>query len=198
VKRLLYVAVLVGVVGSATAQLGDPENPGSLWPRSYVNPLLDRTARQVGDIVTIIISESSAASFQAATSTSKAENAEIARLTLPFFQHLFPGLSTGARAQSAGQGSTTQSGRFATRMSAMVREVLPNGNLVIEGTRWIKVNHETQSFKLTGVVRRDDVRSDNTVLSEHIAEAEIRAEGSGAIIARQRSGVLTRILEWLF
>jgi flagellar L-ring protein FlgH len=198
VKRLL-VFVLAPIVSFGAAQgIANDDNPGSLWPSRYTNPLLDRTARQEGDIVTILISEASAANFQASTVSSKSDKAEVAKIGIPFFEHLFPGLSTGGSAQSSGQGQTSQTGRFSARMSAVVKKVLPNGTLVIEGTRWIKVNHETQSFVLSGIVRRDDVRSDNTVLSEHLAEAEIRAEGSGAIIARQRRGVLSRILEWLF
>jgi flagellar L-ring protein precursor FlgH len=83
-------------------------------------------------------------------------------------------------------------------MSAVVKKVMPNGNLVIEGTRFVKVNKDTQTFVLSGVIKQDSVLPDNTVMSESIAEAEIRVEGKGAITERQRKGILSRVLDWLF
>jgi flagellar L-ring protein precursor FlgH len=80
-----------------------------------------------------------------------------------------------------------------------VKEVLPNGNLVLEGTRDLKLNKETQQIVISGIVRRDDVRPDNTVLSENMAMAEIRSMGTGGVIAdRQRRGILTRLVDFLF
>lgn len=70
--------------------------------------------------------------------------------------------------------------------------------MVIKGTRSVTVNKEVQTFVLTGTIRRDDVRSDNTVLSENIANADIRLEGKGTIHDRTRRGLLTQILDWLF
>jgi flagellar L-ring protein FlgH len=182
----------------ATAQTHQDDNPGSLWPNRYVNPLLDRTARREGDLVTILISETSASTFAASTSTSKADKTDIPQINIPFLKNLFPSLGIGSSSSSSGQGQTSQTGSFRARMTAMVKKVLPNGNLIIEGSRWVKVNKEVQTFKLTGIIRRDDVRSDNTILSEMIAEAEITAEGRGAIADRQRRGILTRLLDWLF
>ena len=70
--------------------------------------------------------------------------------------------------------------------------------MLIEGARLVKVNNETQNLVLTGIVRPDDVRSDNTVASENLANAEIKSEGIGLIVDRQRRGLLTRLLDWLF
>ena len=83
-------------------------------------------------------------------------------------------------------------------MSAVIKKVLPNGNLVIEGTRFVKINKDIQTFILTGMVRKDDVRADNTVLSESLADADIKLEGKGPIADRQRKGILARLLDWLF
>ena len=74
----------------------------------------------------------------------------------------------------------------------------PNGHLIIEGTRKIVINRETQLFKLTGIVRRDDITPDNSVLSESIAQAEIRFEGKGQIANKQRQGLLSQLMDWLF
>jgi flagellar L-ring protein precursor FlgH len=83
-------------------------------------------------------------------------------------------------------------------MSAIVTKVNPNGTLIIEGARSVVVNKETQLFKITGVIRREDVRPDNTVMSEAIADAQIKLDGKGTINDRQRRGLITRLLDWLF
>lgn len=202
-KKLICVAFLI-VAALAAAQ--DDDNPGSLWPKSYRSPLLDRTARGIGDILTVVISETSSSTFAASTSATKKDDTTVNPanipllnwLNVPLLNQIFGGGSTGANSTVSGSGQTSQTGRFTARMSVMVKEVLPNGNLVIEGVRWIKVNNETQSFKLTGIIRRDDIRSDNTILSENIAEAQIKAEGKGTVAERQRKGVITQLLDWLF
>lgn len=207
--KALLVSALLGTVVVAAGQVTDPrENFGSLFPqKGHQSWLATRTARSEGDIVTILISETSTASFSATTSAAKKDSTTVDRPVVPLLDFLGgsflnkivgSGASSGASSSVSGTGSTTQSGRFSTRLSAVVREVLPNGNLVIEGTRWVMVNKEVQSVVLTGIIRRDDVRSDNTVLSEDIANAEIRAEGKGVIADRQRRGFITRLLDWLF
>lgn len=70
--------------------------------------------------------------------------------------------------------------------------------MVVEGTRVIKVNKEEQMITFTGIVREDDVLADNTVLSERVAEAKITNLGKGLAADRQRRGIITRILDWLF
>ena len=70
--------------------------------------------------------------------------------------------------------------------------------MLIEGTRAIRVNKETQLFRLSGVIRRDDIRPDNTLLSESLADARIEVDGKGQVSDRTRRGVITRLLDWLF
>ncbi|MFQ3586388.1 MAG: flagellar basal body L-ring protein FlgH [Fimbriimonadaceae bacterium] len=197
--RTILASNLAAVAAtSALAQAVNPDNPGSLWPSDYKNPVWDRTARSVGDVVTILISESSAATFQANVTTSRNENNQAPRINFPLIGGLLPAVGTSGSLSSAGTGSSGQAGRLTTRMTAIVKQVLPNGNLVVEGTRSIQVNKEVQTFRITGIVRRDDVRPDNTVLSENVGEASIRVDGRGAISDRTRRGILSRIIDWLF
>lgn len=197
-------AVMIGLVmlaAGGVTQTTDDVNPGSLFPRQYVNPLEDRTARKVGDVLTILISETSTASFSANTNAEKADNnalTNVTRAVLPIVRYLAPDLRTGATSSVDGKGQTAQSGRLVARMTAMIRKINPNGTLVIEGSRSVQINKETQVFRLSGIIRRDDIRSDNTVLSESIAEAEIKMDGRGMISQRTRKGILTNILDWLF
>ncbi|KAA0235700.1 MAG: flagellar basal body L-ring protein FlgH [Armatimonadetes bacterium] len=197
-KALSSCVATLLLAGVAGAQAVDPNNPGSLWPTHYINPMMDRTARAEGDVVTILISESTIASFAASTKASKSDDNAITRAVGPLIDKLIPALSTAASSTVDGKGNTSQSGRLVARMTGIVKQVLPNGQLVLEGTRSVQVNKQVQTFRLTGVVRRDDIRSDNTVLSEHIAEASITVDGKGMISDRQQRGILTRILDWLF
>lgn len=199
--KISVALTLIMACGAAFAQTDQDDNPGSLWPNSYQSPLRDRTAHRVGDVITIVINENTAASWAASTSTSKADSTTIPTPSLPnipIIGGLFKALGVSANSSTSGTGSTTQAGKLNAKMTCLVKEVMPNGNLIIEGTRFVRVNKDTQAVTLTGVVRREDVQPDNTVLSEKIANAEIRTDGKGQISDRQRRGILTRLLDWLF
>lgn len=195
--KTFLITLTLSIAALALAQV-DEQNPGSLWPRTYVNPLVDRTAKLEGDVVTILISEISSGAFSASTTAEKKVDNSITRALGPIIGGLIPNLATAADSRNDGKGATAQSGRLTARMTAIVKKVFPNGTMLIEGSRSVQVNKETQTFKLCGVIRRDDIRSDNTVLSENIAEAQIRVDGKGQVSDRTRRGILTRILDWLF
>jgi flagellar L-ring protein FlgH len=200
ISRGVAASIVFALVGIANAQVIDKNyESGSLWSNHTTNPFLDRTARKVGDLVTIIISESSAASFSAATNTKKEDSNKLNNAFVnSLLSRLFPNVQTGASSSNSGSGTSTQGGSVTAKLTAVVKQVMPGGALMIEGTRTVVVNKEIQSFKLSGIVRRDDIRSDNSILSENIAEADIKMEGKGAIYDRQRRGLLTRLLDWLF
>lgn len=193
--------------GSQSNGRANPEeNFGSLTPTKYKPAFRTRTAITQGDIVTIIISEVNQAQFQGGTQVTKQEQNNVGPNSVPLANWLKVGLldtllsggSTNVNSQMNTQGQTTAQNRFSARMAAVVKQVLPNGTLLIEGTRQVKINKEAQLLTLSGVIRQDDVRGDNTVLSENIANAEIKSEGVGLIYDRQRKGLLTRLLDWLF
>lgn len=200
-KRLAFLILLLSVAlaPAQTIDKSDGASVGSLWSDTVPNPLVDRTARKIGDLVTIVISESSVSTFKAGTNASKSDANNVAqKLFIGFLDRIFKPFATSANSNNKGEGDTSQTGKMSARMSAVVTQVFPNGTMIIEGTRNIVTNKETQTIKLSGVIRRDDIRPDNTVKSENIAEAEIRMEGKGLIADRQRRGLLTRILDWLF
>jgi flagellar L-ring protein FlgH len=196
--RLLAAALVLAAAANGFTQESVKPNPGSLYSQGSINPFLDRTARREGDIVTILISETSVASFAASTSANKNNTANVLKGLGPILQSLVPQLGYGVNSNFQGGGSTTHSGKFLASMSVTVKQVLPNGNLIVEGHREIKVNKDWQIFKLSGMLRRDDIRSDNTILSEKIADAQIVAESKGIISDKQRRGILSKILDWLF
>lgn len=198
-KYDLACLLMVAAVASASAQdPGKNDNPGSLWNSEARDVLRDRIARREGDLITILIQEVSSSSFNASTNASKNDATNVAKGLGPILGNLIPALSIGADSKVDGKGSTQQTGRFTARMTAIVKQVLPNGTMVIEGTRAITTNKETQVFVLRGTIRQEDVRADNTILSESIADAVIKADGKGMISDRQRKGILTRLIDWLF
>ncbi len=198
IRRMIALTAMAVLSVACNAQSTNDEYPGSLWPKAYKNPLLDRTARSEGDVLTVLISETSAAQFDAGTTTSKKEDNALPRLNIPIIGGFLPALGTSGSLSSDGKGTTTQNGKLVAKMTVVVKKVNDNGTMVIEGTRSVQVNKEVQTFRLSGIVRIDDIRSDNTLLSENIAEAQIKVDGKGAISDRQRRGFLTRLIDWIF
>lgn len=183
---------------------------GSLWQAGSVGMTEDFKARRKGDIVTILISESASASKAAATDTSR--DSKIAAgmpnflgleatgaLNKQFFD-LKNLLNASASSSFAGSGSTSRKETLTATISAKVIEVLPNGNLQIEGRRNVKVNNEDQIIVVEGTVRPSDIGQDNVVSSSFVADAKITYTGKGIISDRQSPGWLMNIIEkiWPF
>lgn len=179
-----------------------PAAPGSLWPADdRVFFYADKKALRVGDIITVRIIESAQASNTADTDLSRTSSANASFSTFfgkKKFLNLFKLgddlLTTSSDNSHKGAGSTTRSGELTAVMTAVVRDVLPNGNLVVQGTREVLVNHEQQFITLTGIVRPQDVSRDNIVLSTQLADANITIGGLGVVADKQRSGWGT----WIF
>ena len=158
----------------------------------------------MGDVLTVRVSEAAKASNTANTDLSRS-SANSAQVTALF------GLQ-GALARSdltnlinvtadnslTGAGSTKREGRLTANITAMVKEVLPNGNLVVQGTRSVTVNNEEQFMTLTGIVRQEDIDRDNSIFSSQIADARIAFGGVGVVADKQRSGWGTWVFDWLF
>lgn len=175
------------------------ENAGSIYEGSSKNPYIDDVARAKGDILMIVIDEQAVSSLSANTTTAKADSTSVEpNILTGFLTQLLGPLSNSSSSTTSGNGSTNQNSRMTAKMSAVVKEVLPNGTLIIEGRRTLVTNKDTQTFVLSGAIRQRDIMPDNTIESSKIAEAEIKMEGKGQISERQRKGILTTILDWLF
>jgi len=189
--------------------------PGSIWPGETTRNSFfqDLRARNVGDTVTVIISEKTSAVKEATTSTSRASSNDIAikkflGLPLKFGMSDFlgqgqpfsPEVSSNYDSAFDGSGTTKRSGQFSASITARVVEVLGNGNLVIEGKKDTILNNEHQYLILSGIIRPEDLSVDNRVDSTLISDARIEYSGKGVIGDEQRPGWLTRILDnvWPF
>jgi flagellar L-ring protein FlgH len=204
-KLLCILTVALSCVAFGQQTKSD-ENFGSLTPKSYSSPFHTRTAYRIGDPLTVIISETNSSSFQANTQNNKKETVKNGPNTVPLLDWLKVGFLSTLNASSSAatdqalssNGLSSQKGNLSARVAVMIKQILPNGTLVVEGTRSIKFGHETQQITLSGICRRDDIRTDNTLLSENLANAEIKSEGIGMIYKKQKQGFLTKLLGWLF
>lgn len=183
---------------------------GSLWQTSSGSLMEDLKARRKGDTLTVVILEQASASKEATTGTSRsaAMSAGIPNLLgletnmtgIRNWMDLSKMVSAGTDSKYDGSGSTTRKENLAATITARVMDVLPNGNLLIEGRRNVKVNHEDQIIVLEGTVRPRDITADNLVNSTFIADARISYSGKGVISDRQRPGWLMSALDiiWPF
>jgi flagellar L-ring protein precursor FlgH len=188
------LAVLVFFLASGTA------GATSLYPQDQPSRFASIKAHRVGDVVTVLIVES--ASGQNRTTLRSSKESEVTMEGGPWsgvldFLPLFKG---GLEVSDAldGQGTQTVRGNLKARLTAKVVEVLPNGNLVLEGTRRISLNGDVDEITLRGIVRPQDIGPDNTVLSTYLADAQITYEGEGAVRHTGHRGILLRILSWFF
>lgn len=198
----------VGPATTAPAPATTPEvlSDGSLWndDAPLISMFSDQKARTVGDIVTIKITESSAATNKASTETDRSSslsasvdaffNAEKRfPADQPFFNP-FAKVAGGMESEFEGTGTTKRSGDLNAYITALVTQVLPNGNLVVTGSREVLINNENQIIQLTGMVRPRDIGANNQVLSTYVADARISYSGTGVVNDRQKPGWLTNIV----
>jgi flagellar L-ring protein FlgH len=181
---------------------------GSLWQASSSGLAEDVKARHRGDIVTVIISEQASASKQANTDTKRSSSMSagipnllgLEKTPVKTWADLANLLSVSFDSKFSGSGSTSRADTLTATISTKVVDVLPNGNMLIEGRRNVKVNNEDQIIVLTGTVRSRDVSADNTISSSLVADARINYTGHGVVSDRQSPGWLMNIFDkiWPF
>ena len=168
---------------------------------------VSRRRIQVGDIVTIYVSESTSAVQQASTRTEResklggnVENSweQIGNIlgneTLKQNQEY----KLAGNDEYEGSGQTSRRSQVKAVISSVITEILDNGNLYLEGIHKVKVNDELETIRVAGVVRPQDISAKNSVFSYQIAKAEISVNGSGVVASKQSPGVLTKMFNWLF
>lgn len=214
-KNTLLVCTLISLVGCTSLPNGtvknDPEySPvepveadlnvvptGSLFQDSYANNLYsDIKAHRIGDIITVYLEESMSASKQAGTSLDKSNSfsANVDSITLPN-GNAIPGFGFGGGLSQdssfSGDADADQSNSLQGSITVNVTRVLSNGNLEIRGEKWLMLNNGEEFVRIKGVIRSEDVSSDNSVSSTHVANARIQYGGTGAFANTQQQGWLT-------
>jgi flagellar L-ring protein precursor FlgH len=155
----------------------------------------DRKASRVGDVITVVIVESSSASNSADMSAEKSYSfgGELDLVRPPKRW----GADVRAGDETDGRGRVQRSGRLAAQISARVHEVLPSGDLLVRGAQEINVNGERTRIAIEGLVRPRDITAGNIVLSTRLANARIDYDGEGYIADRARPGLFARMFNWL-
>ncbi len=154
-----------------------------------------------GDIITIVISEESNAQSKATTNTSKDSTTEVTTAPrIPFFKKVLSQFVGNNQITNTfdGTGTTSRSGKLSGTITASVLEVLPNGNLLVEGSRSIMVNKETQIMRVRGVARPKDVDTGNSINSKLLADAQIKFDGKGSVGRANRQGLITQFMDVVF
>ncbi len=162
----------------------------------------DPKANQVGDALTVIIQENASASNRTSTKTAKNSKTAISS-TVPGAGNILDfiplhSLDSGIDNQYTGDASTSRSARLTARMTVTVVGKKPNGDLIVEGVRTLKINGENEAIYVNGSVNPAMVRRDNTVLSSSIADLQIEYTGKGTITQGTRPGVVVRFINWIF
>lgn len=201
-------------VAPAPAPVRPPIQSTSLWTDG--SPLTgaynDNRARRVGDVVTVVVVESSEATREASTDLKRDASVDAsvtAALGAPLnfgmgklygSQGFEPSIGAGTSNSFKGAGSTTRKDQLRSRVAARVVSVLDDGNLVIEGRRQVQVNEENQYLFVRGIARPSDIAPDNTITSVALADAHILYGGKGDLSRQQEPGWLYRVVDavWPF
>lgn len=171
---------------------------GSLFRSYMANSLYsDVTARRVGDIITVTLSENTNASKSAGTSSSRDTTAELEPITGLGGQAINLGgqsiqLGVSASNEFEGDAATNQSNSLSGNISVTVVDVLPNDNVVIRGEKWLTLNHGDEYIRLTGIIRLSDISPENEIVSTKIANARIQYSGTGSFARSQEKGWLAK------
>jgi len=158
---------------------------------------VDRKARAVNDVVTVRIADVTSATGQANTNTNRTSSIAGSLDNVFGFK---PGNVADASLKFGfdGKGTTTRKNALSATVTAVVREVFPNGNLFVEGSKEVIINNERQYITVTGVVRPEDIAPDNSISSDLLADARLVYSGRGVLSDKQRPGLLGRVVDFVW
>jgi flagellar L-ring protein precursor FlgH len=173
-------------------------NHGAIFHTASAQSLFqDYKAGRVGDVLTVVLAERTNARKSAGASTSKESSVRMTGPTIagrPVTRNGVPILETeinGSRSFD-GQGDAAQSNLLEGSITVTVAEVLPNGNLRVQGEKWMRINQGEEYIRLRGIVRPVDIRADNSVFSTQVADAQLAYGGTGTVAHSSSPGWLTR------
>jgi len=197
IPAILFLSLLLAIPAYAT----------SLFDEEGCDLFTSQRAADLGDLVTIVIQESTSASNRTSTETGKSLNTD-GQLSVQGFLQWVAGLpdtispiediTFTPSEEFEGEGRVSAAGTLTARVTATVIDVLPNGNLIVEGRKDITIAEDTSTLLVRGVVQTRDITVDNTILSTDVADLEILYEGEGIIADRQHDGILSRIFNFFF
>jgi len=178
-------------------------NPNSLWRNGSRAFFKDQRAHQIGDILTVKVNFSDKAKLANETQRSRVNSEDsgidnfFGKTKMPLVNSALPTrlFTADSTSSSDGKGTVNRQEALQTNVAGVVTQVLPNGNLVIEGRQEIRVNFEIRELIVAGVVRPEDIESDNTIDSSKIAQARIAYGGRGQITDVQQPRYGQQVLD---
>ncbi len=203
VHKTILILLLVSFIITQPLPAASLWTPSSDWNQSY----RDDKAQVVGDIVTVLVVENSSASEKASTTADRDNKLDAglsAFINPSIDDKIFGGQGTNidypkigfdGSSEYEGQGTFTRSGSISATVSAIVKQVMPNGNLLIEGKRNFLVNKEKRNIILTGIIRPRDINGQNQILSTQIADLQVTYEGKGPVSDKAKPGLFSTIFD---
>lgn len=173
-----------------------PELPSPLQgaigtPGGGLSLFEDAKARNVGDLLTVQLVESTVAKKSASTSTSKDDSVTLGDVSA-FGYSVKTGAGVSGKRAFAGTGDSEQSNQLSGNLTVTVVQRLGNGNLVVRGEKQLRLNQGSEIVRIEGVVRPVDIGTDNTISSSRVANARVVYAGKGALADANAQGWLTR------
>ena len=191
---------------AATRAEAKPSN-GSLYSEAQPGYLEDTRALRVGDITMVKINENAQASGGATTNlkkdTSRSAGVDSLLGLMPAMKKAYPNIDPAQLLKMAssfdfdGEGKSERSGTLKGSIGVRVKQEMPNGDLFVEGTKVVMINHEEYHLYISGVIRPSDIEMDNSIDSSLIADARVEFTGRGDINDQNERGWLTKILDFV-
>jgi flagellar L-ring protein precursor FlgH len=176
-----------------------PKTNGSIYQAGHeVSLYEDHLASRVGDILTVRLEEVTQGEKKAKTKTTKLANNTMGTPVL------FGGgahaltFSTTSDQEFNGEGESNQQNKLKGTVSVSITRVLSNGNMIVQGESWVTIDQGREYVRLTGIVRREDIESNNIISSQRIVGARITYSGSGQVANSSRGGFITQLLTKFF
>jgi flagellar L-ring protein precursor FlgH len=191
------------------APMSDVRQANSLWRQGSRTFFADQRASKVGDILTVVIKIDDSAKLDNATTSNRdgSNNAQASALLgyEAFADHVFPKsvdpsnlINTDSTTGQSGKGTVDRSEAVNLRVAAVVSQVLPNGNMVVNATQQVRVNYELRELNVQGIIRPTDISTANEVNYDQIAEARIAYGGKGTLSDVQQPRYGQQVYDILF
>lgn len=169
---------------------------GAIYQEGFGVDLYQRRAHRIGDILTIILNESTSSSKSSTTSFSKENDSSVADSTADGRGFLGTGIELNGAIRSSvefsGESDADQSNQLQGSITVTVSGVFANGNLEVRGEKWLQLSQGSEYIRITGLVRREDISPDNTISSTRVADVRIAYSGTGVLSNANKASWLTR------
>ncbi len=206
-RRLIIITLILLTAACVNPKRGDPEFAPAMpqimaVPKGHTNAIYqdnstwllyeDIKARRVGDMVVVTLDEKTNAQKKTGTTTSKVTDVATKATLLAGAPVASLNNSYKSGIGFTGTGDSSQSNKLSGTIAVTVKKVLPNGNLVVQGEKWITINQGKEYVRIRGIIRPTDIDPDNTISSTRVANAQIQYGGEGSIADSSSMGWLSR------